>query len=56
MLNDRAEVYKLPVVTLSQDSDIAPYAPDQILLNCYSCAVGIAACAVGWVEATSEGP
>ena len=50
-LEDRAEVYGPSVSFMAEGKDIARYTSDQILLNCYSCAVAIAACAWGWADA-----
>ena len=49
-LEDRTEAYGQTVSFMAQNKNIARSSADQILLNCYSCAVAIAACAWGWAD------
>ena len=55
-LTDRAEVHAPTLEALAANTGIDPAAPTQILMNCYSCAVAIAATAWGWADALPAPP
>ena len=52
-LSSRCEAYSNSITTMAQTPQIAHYASDQILLNCYATAVAIAAAAAHWGLSTN---
>lgn len=52
-LSSRCEAYSTSITAMAQTPQIARYASDQILLNCYATAVAIAAAAAHWGLSTN---